>query len=415
MSARVIVLDDDPTGTQCASGVPVALDPRPDALARLDGPSRNARALYVLTNTRAVDARQAARIVRGVRASFQGGGGDTTLVLRGDSTLRGHVAAEMNALDLGRGVGLIVPAYPAAGRLTLGGVHYLDSADGRVNVADTEFARDPVFGFRSRTMAAWCREVGLRGQVIKIGLNRLRSSGPNCVRDALVAAPPGATVVPDAACDDDIAAIAGGFSAARAAARHVVVRCAAPLAAAIAGTPGRMLAPASRPAGRVLVVCGSHTAAATRQLDVLAARGHPTSILRTAALLAADPAGDLAAAPRAALAASGLAVIATERARRGDHDTLDVAARVMTGLMRVVRAVAGETDVIVAKGGITSAEVATTGLGGRIAHVRGQIRTGIALWDVTTPGGRAVPEAVVPGNMGNDATLAEVCAFFGVR
>lgn len=414
MSARVIILDDDPTGTQCASGVPVALDPRPAALARLDGRAwRQGRALYVLTNTRAVDAGQAARIVHGVRAAFEAHG-DTVMVLRGDSTLRGHVAKEMEALDLDRGVGLIVPAFPAAGRLTLGGIHYLDSPAGRLNVADTEFARDPVFGFRSRTMADWCHEVGLRGPVIEVGLDRLRSSGSPSVHDTLVTAPPGAVVVPDAASDDDIAAIARGFSAARTAGCHVVVRCAAPLAAVIAGVPGRVLTPAPRPVGRTLVVCGSHTAAASRQLTSLATRGHRVRILPTAALLAREPAGELAAAPRAELVGSGLAIIATERSRRGEHATLDVGAQVMAGLIRVVRALAGETDVIVTKGGITSAEVATSALGGQIAHVRGQIATGIPLWDVTARDGRVVPQAVVPGNVGHDATLAEVCKFFGV-
>jgi uncharacterized protein YgbK (DUF1537 family) len=410
MSERVVVLDDDPTGTQCASGVPVALDPGPAALAGLDS-----RALYVLTNTRAVDARRAARIVHGVRSAFESRAGETVMVLRGDSTLRGHVAAEMEALGLNRATGLIVPAYPAAGRLTLDGVHYLDGPDGRLNVADTEFARDPVFGFTSRTMAGWCREVGLRGPVVLVGLAELRSSGPVAVRDALVTAPDGAVVVPDAASDSDISAIARGFSAARAAGRPVVVRCAAPLAAAIAGAPGRVLAPAVRSAARILVVCGSHTAAATRQLERLAAGRRPVRILATSGLLNPDMAEDPVKAPRADLADSGLAIIATERARRDEHGTLDHAARVMSGLMRVVRALAGDADVIVSKGGITSAEVATSALGGRLAQVRGQIAIGIPLWDVTTRDGRVIPEAVVPGNVGHDATLADVCGFFGLR
>ncbi|MGH3256241.1 MAG: four-carbon acid sugar kinase family protein [Streptosporangiaceae bacterium] len=314
MSARVVVLDDDPTGTQCASGVLVAVDPDPAALTGLDG-----RALYVLTNTRAVDARSAARIVRGVRSAFEARAGETVMVLRGDSTLRGHVAVEMEALGLDRGVGLIVPAYPAAGRLTLGGVHYLESPAGRLNAADTEFARDPVFGFQSRTLTGWCREVGLRGPVVLVGLDELKSSGPASVRDALLAAPPGAVVAPDAADDDDITAIARGFSAARAAGRHVVVRCAAPLAAAIAGTPGRMLAPAHAPASRMLVVCGSHTAAATRQLERLAGTRRPVRILAAAGLMGPDTTDELAEGARADLADSGLAIIATERIRRDEH------------------------------------------------------------------------------------------------
>lgn len=407
MSPRVIVLDDDPTGTQCAADVPVALDPDPAALARLEAP-----ALYVLTNTRAVDARAAALIVEGVRSAFGSRPGDTVLVLRGDSTLRGHIATEMMALGLAQGAGLIVPAYPAAGRVTLGGVHYLETGGRRVNVADTEFARDPVFGYRSRTMADWVREAGLPGPVTLVGLGQLGAADAAAVRDALLAAPDGGVVVPDVLTDADITAITQGLAAARAAGRHIVVRSAAPLAAAIAGTPGRILTPAASPAKRLLVVCGSHTAAATRQLDRLAVGRRPVRTLLTADLDAPDAlAGDL----RGDLARSGLAIVATERIRRDEHGTLDHAARVMTGLMRVVCELADEIDAAVAKGGITSAEVATTGLGGAVARVRGQIMTGVPLWDVTGRPGRVVPLAVVPGNVGDDDTLAGVCGFFGAR
>lgn len=246
--APVIVLDDDPTGTQCAADVAVALDPAPGAVASVFGDHvLGGGALYVLTNTRAVDARAATDIVRGVRAAALARHPGTALVLRGDSTLRGHVAAEMAALDLARGVGLLVPAYPAAGRRTVDGVHRLDTSEGPVNVADTEFARDPVFGFRARDMAAWAAEVGLRGPVEHVARDDDADAARVC--EALLAAPDGAVVVPDAATDADIAAIARAYRDARAAGRHVVVRCAAPLAAAIAGTPGRLLVPVAGDGG----------------------------------------------------------------------------------------------------------------------------------------------------------------------
>lgn len=399
---RVVILDDDPTGTQCAAGVTVALDLAPGTLTRIADKS-----LYVLTNTRAVSADAAAGIVAGTRAAFADL--DALLVLRGDSTLRGHVAAEMNALGLADGVGLIVPAYPAAGRVTLGGVHYIES--GRVNVADTEFARDPVFGYRARTMAAWAREVGLNGPVTQIPLDDLT---PASVRDALLSAPKGGLVMPDVRTDNDIALIARGFADAASQRRDIVVRCAAPLAAALAGTPGRLLEPASRPYERVLVVCGSHTAAATRQLKRLAGDQRPVRTLTTAGILADQSPDVLTAQLRDDLGHSGLAIIATERIRLAEHGTLDHAARVMAALMRVVRAVARDADAIVSKGGITSAETATTALGARLARVRGQITTGVPLWDVTTRDGRVIPQAVVPGNVGDDMTLSTVCGFLGV-
>jgi uncharacterized protein YgbK (DUF1537 family) len=161
-------------------------------------------------------------------------------------------------------------------------------------------------------------------------------------------------------------------------------------------------------------VCGSHTAAATRQLEHLAAGPRVVRTLETPeapGLRAASPA--LVRLLRTDLDRDGLAIVATERARRRDHGTLGHAAAVMDALMHVVRELADDADAVVSKGGITSAEVATSGLGGRIARVRGQICTGVSLWEVRGRTGRLVPQAVVPGNIGDDGTLIEVTAFFG--
>jgi uncharacterized protein YgbK (DUF1537 family) len=412
MEGRVVVLDDDPTGTQCAADVTVALDLDPAALAAHDD-----RSLYVLTNTRAVNAVEARRIVREVRRACSARHPATSFVLRGDSTLRGHVKVEMAALGLAQGVGLIVPAYPAAGRITFGGVHYLETAGRRVNVADTEFARDPVFGFRSRTLQAWAREVGLAGGVVAVTLDQLHAGA---AATELLSAPDGAVVVCDAVTDNDIALLAEAYRQVRAAGRWVVVRSAAPLAAAIAGTPGRRLLPVAAPANRLLVVCGSHTAAATRQLAAFSGARRVVHTLPTAELLASKRRRDRCVlefqeAARVDLERQGVAIVATERVRRSEHATLDEAAQVMTGLVRIVGALADDVDAVVSKGGITSAEVARTGLSGSTARVRGQIATGISLWDVTAQGGRTTPQAVIPGNIGEDSTLIDVCRFFGVR
>ncbi|MFB9449525.1 hypothetical protein Dvina_38210 [Dactylosporangium vinaceum] len=383
------MLDDDPTGTQCAAGVEVLL--RPAAVGPLPPGSA---CVYVLTNTRALTRDAAFALVAGLRDRI---GPGHHLVLRGDSTLRGHVFAEMGALGLRRGVGLIVPAYPAAGRVTVGGVHYLTAGGAAVNVADTEFARDPVFGFTARTMTDWVHELGGRRPVTLV-----RRGGP--LRAALLETPDGGVVIPDVECDADLAPIVAGLAAARAAGRHVVVRCAAPLAARIGGVPGRLVRPSTR-AERLLVVCGSHTAAATAQLDAL---GLPRLELPTDG--AGAPAPAIVAQARQRLAATGIAVVTTERRRRAEHGSLADGAAVMAGLMAVTRAVAPAVDAVISKGGITSAEVATTGLGGAVATVRGQLETGIPLWEV---GG--VPLAVVPGNIGDAGTLARMVGYFSAR
>jgi len=77
------------------------------------------------------------------------------LLNRSDSTLRGHVMAEVAALQavrrqvLGSGFDgvLLIPAFLVAGRLTTADIHWARIGPDLVPVGQTEFARDPAFGY----------------------------------------------------------------------------------------------------------------------------------------------------------------------------------------------------------------------------------------------------------------------------
>ncbi|MDQ2738896.1 MAG: hypothetical protein M3Y35_09850 [Actinomycetota bacterium] len=300
-------------------------------------------------------------------------------------------------------------------------MHYLQTNGIRTNVADTEFASDPVFDFSARTMAEWVMQKGVTTDIVYLDSTHLRQGGAEAVTDALRRARPGAVVIPDVETDADIAIVAAGFWQAVNAGLAVITRCAAPLAAAIAKRPGRMLEPKGMKANRILVVCGSHTTAASRQLQGLAGRRFPVRSLPTVELLDGDPTATnralekTIAAATADLNAQGIAIVATERERHTSHHTLEHGARVMDGLIAVVAALSDHIDIIVSKGGITSAEVATRELHGISALVRGQILTGVSLFDVNQASGRTVRQVVVPGNVGDDDTLATIGRFLGPR
>jgi uncharacterized protein YgbK (DUF1537 family) len=406
---RVLVLDDDPTGSQAAADVAVLLDPGDASLNTfLGGPER---AAYVVTNTRSVDEAAARELIGQVRRATREH--DVALVLRGDSTLRGHVFAEMDALGGPDSAELFVPAFPEGGRHTVAGVHYLVQEGVRVPVAETEFAQDPVFGFRAGTVEAWVREVGGDRPVRTLDLSSLRSHGPPAVARALLGAAPGTVVIPDAEDVGDVAAIVLGLLQAEQAGRPVVVRGAATLAALRAGAWSDtaldrvdVAAP-----GRTLVVCGSHTAAATAQLRALERQIGPPVVLSTSWAL--DSAMEVAPAAVVnelldRLASVGVAVVASERDRRTDHSSLHAGARVMSLLTRTVEAVAGHCDLVVAKGGITSADVARWGLGARAARVVGQLAPGVSLWRLGAEGGAGLPYVVVPGNVGQPSLLVDL-------
>lgn len=408
---RVLVLDDDPTGTQTSSAVRAILRPGDEeALDRFFASSD--RAAFVITNTRALPRDEAAALVRTVvdqaRACASRAGEDVAVVLRGDSTLRGHVFAETDAVDPDAAV-LFVPAFPEGGRTTVDGIHLLEVDGVPVPVGQTEFARDHAFGYRSSRLSDWVGEVAPGRRARPVALELLRRDGPGAVADVLLDAVRGDVVVPDAATVADVRRIVDGLLDAERRGARVVVRGAATLAAARAGLSANPVDHVPVPGkGRVLVVCGSWTAATTAQLTALGnlfdARVEVSYVMSENDLATA------AAGIRQTLDSSRTALVSTPRSVSG-ADVAGQGARLMAALVEVAARCAPACDAVVAKGGITSARVARDSFGAAEAWVEGQLLPGVPLWTLPTAHG-PLPYAVVPGNVGGPDTLAAVLAAF---
>jgi uncharacterized protein YgbK (DUF1537 family) len=88
---------------------------------------------------------------------------------------------------------------------------------------------------------------------------------------------------------------------------------------------------------------------------------------------------------------------------------LAIGRRVSDSLVEIVLAVSTRPRYLLAKGGITSSDVATQGLGVKRAMVVGQILPGVPVWELGLesryPG---MPYIVFPGNVGGPDAMAEV-------
>lgn len=397
---RTVVLDDDPTGSQEVTGVPVLLRRNRDHLLTLLLANRT---VYVLTNTRAVSETEARTLLRLLREDMvfaqQAIGVDILVVQRGDSTLRGHVFAEIDVFASPASIVVLAPAFPAGGRKTVAGVHRVLVDGVWLNAADTEFADDPVFRYEARAMVDYVAERGDRPATSTSAANFFRTAS---------SAPAGRVIVPDAETDLDLEAVAHDIIRLLESGRDVVVRCAAPLAAYLAGSKSTRFVDhfTSRRDGPVLIVVGSHTGATTRQLAEVTERWPHVVELDTDTAIADPEAAALAASRklRVLLGANEVVTLATERTRHRHNDGLGDAARVMHALSSAVAQVAEVPGVVVAKGGITSAEIARSGFKADTAWVVGQVAPGISLWTLGK-GPRQLPYLVVPGNMGEVGTL----------
>lgn len=411
---KTIVLDDDPTGTQSASDVTVLFDATADTITDA---LRTAQSVYIQTNSRAIDEGAARNLVAAIhRDGIEAGhrlGTDIRFVLRGDSTLRGHVFAETEEFLKPESVILFVPSFPDGGRTTLEGTHYVNVGGKNIPAHESEYADDPVFPFNTSVLVDYVQEKSGR-LATAVALDGVRSVAP--LVQAIKSATPGSVILPDAVTDEDIHCIAEAVEQAIGQGASVVVRCASPLAAMLAGVASQGLLtlpvlPAPEP---TLLVCGSHTAGASGQIATLKATwGKPLLIDTETALNAPEVAGQQAAASlRGRLDERGLAIVASSRERSAEHNTLHHGEQVMTALTSAVSALRSEVRVVIAKGGITSAEVARTGLGACQAYVMGQILPGVSLWRIDVDGTQML-YVVVPGNVGDDNTLLKVIQAFG--
>ena len=429
---KVVVLDDDPTGTQTVQGVPVLTAWDPDLLAQaLAEPTP---CFFILTNTRALPASAAAglnrELARNLRTASKKVGREFTLISRSDSTLRGHFPTETDALleCLSHAVDatLLIPAFFEGGRVTVDGVHYVSEDQRLVPVNETEFARDATFGFRSANLSDWVEEKSAgriaASSVARIALALVRGpGGAGAVKDALLAAPRGAVVTVDAMTYDDLEIFTHGLLLAEAHGRRYLARSAASFARVRSGLGGHCVLEPSRivepsPMGGLIVV-GSYVAKTTRQLEAALTLAHVVPVEMAVDRLATREGREqeirrVAADAEAALRAGRHAVVYTSRATDsvlGRAGELAVASTVSNAVVDAVRLLQVRPRFLIAKGGITSSDIATRALGIRRAMVLGQAAPGVPVWK-TGPESRypGLAYVIFPGNVGGPFALRDM-------
>jgi uncharacterized protein YgbK (DUF1537 family) len=427
---RLVVLDDDPTGTQTVRDVPVLTRWSEDALARELAESP---VFFVLTNSRSLAAPAAAALAREIggalRAAAARVGCALAVVSRSDSTLRGHFPGEVDALAEALGGGfdavLLVPYFGEGGRYTVDDVHYAEQGGRLVPVGYSEFARDPAFGYRSSNLREWVEErtggrIG-RQAVASIPIGELRRGGPDVVAARLRALRARAAVaVANAADDRDLEVLAAACLRVEAEGMHLLYRTAASFVrarAALERPP--LLAPhalASGGPGGGLAVVGSHVPRTSEQLArALRLPGVEHVELAVPALIGPVSRERELARARAELerhlAESRDCVLFTSRelvAGESPEASLALGQSVSGALCELVAGLARAPRWLLAKGGITASDLATRGLGARRALVLGPLLPGVPVWELG-PESRfpGLPYVVFPGNVGGPDGLSE--------
>ncbi|XP_060205429.1 uncharacterized protein LOC132633191 isoform X2 [Lycium barbarum] len=432
----LIVLDDDPTGTQTVHDIEVLTEWSIKSL--VEEFKKRPKCFFILTNSRALTSEKASALIADICRNIDSAAksvekADYTVVLRGDSTLRGHFPEEADAAVSVLGemdAWIICPFFLQGGRYTIGDTHYVADSDRLVPAGETEFAKDAAFGYKSSNLREWVEEKtkGHRpaSSVSSISIHLVRKGGPDAVCEHLCNLQKGSTCIVNAASERDMAVFAAGMIQAELKGKHFLCRTAASFVSARVGIiqkspilPNDIGINRERNGG--LIVVGSYVPKTTKQVEELKLQyGHVLKTIEISVNKVAMESSEKREEEinRAAEMADVYlrnnkdTLIMTSReliTGKTPSESLEINFKVSSALVEIVRRITTRPRYILAKGGITSSDLATKALEAKRAKIVGQALAGIPLWQLG-PESRhpEVPYIVFPGNVGDSKALAEV-------
>ncbi len=428
---KIIVLDDDPTGSQTVHSCLLLMHWDVETLRiglRDDSPI-----FFILTNTRSLTPELATSVTRAVCQNLKlalaaEGIEDFLVVSRSDSTLRGHYPIETDAIaeELGPfDAHFLVPAFFEGGRITRDSIHYLMVDGVPTPVHETEFARDSVFSYHYSYLPKYVAEK-TQGRITEDIVTRfLLTDIRTGSLERLLALSDNQCAVVDGEIQSDLNRFAVDILTAASLGKRFLFRSAASILTALAALPPQPI-PAENMAEYVrggkpgAIIVGSHVKKTTQQLESLLQVEGTVGIEVNVGLLLEDGENqsvklltEILAQVTVAHQAGKTPVVYTSRQELSFVDVktrLEFGATVSNLLMNIVQGLPSDIGFLISKGGITSNDVLSTGLSLTTARLLGQILAGCSM--VLTPSDHPLfpnlPVVLFPGNVGNVDALGTI-------
>jgi len=435
MNKKVIVLDDDPTGCQTVHGINIYTTWTKEAL---DDAFQEPRDIfYILTNSRSMTASQTEVLHRellnniiNIAEKYQC---DFDVISRSDSTLRGHYPLEPDIIreELERygkkaHAEFVIPFFKEGGRITEGNVHYIEQKGTRIRADESEYAKDPIFGYKSSNLKEWIEEK-TRGsysaeKVKSITLDMVRSGNIDEIVNLILNSTNTQKFVVNATEYSDLKPFVDALKSPKLKTKTFLFRTAASFVKVygeISDKPlltGKDLRQTSNRNGGVVIV-GSFVNRTTQQFNHLrnnrSIEEYKLDVFKEEAqinVLIEETINNINNNVKKGLHS----VVYTSREvllspSNDTEENLKISRKISDHLVSIVKGFSNIPGFIIAKGGITSSDVATKGLKIKKGLVLGQVIPGVPVWlpdeESKFP---KIPYVVYPGNVGDETSLTKV-------
>lgn len=436
---KIVVLDDDPTGAQTVHDIYVYTSWSKEAIR--SGFNGENSMFFILTNSRGFTEKETIKVHEDIGCSLvevsKETGKDYVIISRSDSTMRGHYPTETATLKKyiekkkskhfdGE---IIFPFFEEGGRYTINNIHYVKQGELLIPAAETEFAKDKSFGYRSSHLGEYVEEKTLgkfnKKDCIYISLEDIRNKDIDKIAKQLLEAKDFNKIIINAIDYIDVKIFVLAYISAVNEGKEFMFRSAASLPKILGGVSehplllkGKLIEGTNSNGG--IVIIGSHVKKTTQQFEALRRCKKILIYIEFNQHLVMVENGLKKEAIRVIAEVEkhikeGKNVVVYTRRDRFDLDTddkdkqLKISVEISESFTSIIGRLAIRPNFIIAKGGITSSDIGIRALNVEKALVMGQIKPGIPVWmtgeESKFPN---MPYIIFPGNVGERDTLKEI-------
>jgi len=434
---KIIVIDDDPTGSQSVHDCLLLLNWNYETL--LKGLLSKSSLLFVLANTRSLSEKEVKKRLQEIcnnlkKISIENNIRDNLLfVSRGDSTLRGHNFLEPDLMNEYLGpfdATFHIPAFLEGNRITLNGKHFVNG----IPAHKTTFAKDIIFGYETNDLKKLLYKKGKSKIELKNieNLNCIEQKSSNELKKYMENLKNNTHVIVDI---DKYSQLEKFSEIIRKLIKNkkFLFRTAASFLKAISNTKNSRKSKFYYSQLRVknqlnqflpgLIIIGSYTDISTKQLKNLlefhsfrsieidvekfykihVSKDKETQVFKFKKLILEKI--------RTSLKNFCIPVIYTSRKEKileNNLDQMDLYNSLSFFVAEIVADIKNEIGYIISKGGITSNTILNSSFNVDYVYLEGQIYSGISLVKVKLINNNFLPVITFPGNLGDDYSLKDV-------
>lgn len=427
-----VVIDDDPTGNQTVHNIPLLTQ---WDLETIENEFKNQTPIFfLLTNSRSLTTEKSTGIYTEIAKNIQKASEKTnrgfSVISRSDSTLRGHFPSEINALkrnlDLDGALIVFLPVMFEGGRVTVNNIHCIQEQENLIPVNETPFAGDRSFGYSKANLKDWIEEKTngkvKASHVFSMSINEIRILKIKSLCELILNVPSSSYCVFNSLNYQDLDKVSNALLLAENLGKKIVYRTSSSFVPSYIGLKQKTLLNAKELIDNSintggLTIVGSYVPKSSEQLKHVIGFYNPKSVMEVDVEQVLGKNGndyllEISKIIDEQLSNGENVLVFTSRkliAGKTSAENLNIGEKVSNALVALVEQLSIRPKYLIAKGGITSHDLAIKGLGMKRSKVLGQILPGIPVWEMGEE--TKFPKLtyiVFPGNVGDNTSLSTI-------